>query len=43
MDYQKMDEQAVIEAILDGAGRAATERIGELRGVNYCLDKERDI
>ncbi|MBE6547229.1 MAG: hypothetical protein E7668_07350 [Ruminococcaceae bacterium] len=42
MEYKNMDEQAVLAAILDGAGRAAAERISELRGVDYCLDKERD-
>lgn len=41
MDYQKMDEQFVLESAIDG-NRAAVERLGELHDINYFIDKECD-
>ena len=40
MEYQRMNEQEALAALYDSGGRAALERISELRGVDYCLDKQ---
>lgn len=42
MEQHKMDELTTVEALLAENSREAVERIGELKGVDYCIDKKCD-
>lgn len=42
MEYQEMNELEALTALYDSGDRFALTRLSELRGVDYCLDKQKD-